>query len=230
MIIKVCGMRDIENIRQVKNLDIDMMGFIFWPKSPRYVTAYGSQIGIMPDNSEERLQIKQGQKQVSRRSCQRVGVFVEDMPQDIVTCVYNYSLDYVQLHGEESPVLIENLRRTLDPDIKKGIRIIKAFNIATYDDFKKCRNYEEVADLFLFDTKTSVKGGSGEQFDWSLLEQYDGKVPFLLSGGIGPNDAERIKAFHHPKFEGIDLNSRFEVACGVKNVELLKTFIKQIRQ
>ena len=82
--------------------------------------------------------------------------------------------------------MIENLRRTLDPDIKKGIRIIKAFNIATYDDFKKCRNYEEVADLFLFDTKTSVKGGSGEQFDWSLLEQYDGKVPFLLSGGIGP--------------------------------------------
>ena len=159
----------------------------------------------------------------------RVGVFVDDMPQSIVTRVYNYDLDYVQLHGHESAVMIENLKRTLIPDIAPGIEVIKALSIREKDDVKRWREYEGVADLMLFDTKCKTMGGSGEHFDWSALDAYDGNIPFLLSGGIGPDDVERVSQFRHPQFAGIDLNSRFEISPALKDVEQLKVFIRQIR-
>ena len=159
----------------------------------------------------------------------RVGVFVDDMPQNIVTRVYNYSLDYVQLHGQESRVMIENLRRTLAPDIRPGIKILKAISVMAESDLQKCQEYEGVVDMFLFDTKTPTKGGSGRQFDWQVLSAYKGSTPFLLSGGIGPGDVERIRAFHHPQFAGIDLNSRFETEPGVKDVEQLRAFLSALR-
>lgn len=236
MIVKVCGMRDADNIRAVRELGIDMMGFVFWPESPRYVQMISSQAGIIPDYSMERLQqARRGGSAMLQPETtagvfpQRVGVFVDDMPQNIVTRVYNYNLDYVQLHGQESRVMIENLRRTLDPDIRPGIKMIKAISISTEDDFLKCREYEGVVDLFLFDTKTPLKGGSGIHFDWKVLSAYKGTTPFLLSGGIGPDDVERIRAFSHPLFAGIDLNSRFEVEPGVKNVEKLRSFLAALR-
>lgn len=226
MIIKVCGMRDAENIRAVSELDINMMGFIFWQKSPRFVKMISSQAGIMPDYSHlEKL----GKKDTGNLKVKRVGVFVDDMPQNIVTRVYNYQLDFVQLHGSESRVMIENLRRTLDPDIHKGIQIIKAISIESDVDIAKCEEYEGVVDLFLFDTKTPLVGGSGNQFDWSMLEGYKGHTPFLLSGGIGPDDVERVRSFRHSMFAGIDLNSRFEIEPAVKDVEKLRTFIKAVR-
>lgn len=233
MIVKVCGMRDADNIRAVSQLDIDMMGFVFWPQSPRFVRMISSQTGIMPDYSQERLD--SGQKQMTNAAysassvIKRVGVFVDDMPQNIVTRVYNYALDYVQLHGNEQRVMIDNLRRTLDPDIRPGVKIIKALSIASPEDVEKYKQYGESVDMFLFDTKSQSVGGSGEHFDWSLLEAYDGDIPFLLSGGIGPDDAQRVLSFHHPRFAGIDLNSCFETAPGVKDVEKLKRFIDQIR-
>lgn len=233
MKIKVCGMRDAQNIRDVAALDIDLMGFIFYPKSPRFVSLISSQAGIIPDYSPERLNMavnadgKPGY--IFPKRIKRVGVFVDEMPQTIITYVYNYSLDYIQLHGKETPTLIDNLRRTLVPDLVPDIKVIKAFGITSADDLQQCEAYEGYADLFLFDTCTPLKGGSGRQFNWSVLEAYHGRTPFLLSGGIGPEDADRVKAFHHPQCVGIDLNSRFETAPAMKDVELLSKFIKQIK-
>ena len=200
MVIKVCGMRDAQNIREVSQLGVDMIGMIFYPKSPRYVEMQSSHAGIIPDYVKEDINIK------SAKSPARVGVFVDDMVQNIVTRVVNYHLDYVQLHGNEPREMCENLRLTLDPDIRPGIKIIKAISVSDASDIQKYKEYVGAVDLFLFDTKCKTVGGSGQQFDWQVLEQYDGEVPFLLSGGIGPEDASRLHAFHHPKCIGIDLN------------------------
>lgn len=233
-LVKVCGMRDADNIREVSALGIDMMGFVFYKESPRYVRMISSQAGIIPDYSEERLRKAASPiaHQLPPATChpspKRVGVFVDEMPQTIVTCVYNYALDYVQLHGTETREMIENLRATLVPDIAPQIKIIKALSIASRDDVARARDYEGVADLLLFDTKCKTVGGSGEQFDWTVLDAYDGATPFLLSGGIGPDDAERVRAFSHPQCVGIDLNSRFETAPGVKDVELLRRFLQNL--
>lgn len=208
MKIKVCGMREPENIRAVSALGIDMMGFIFWEKSPRCVSQLPAD---MPTE------------------CQRVGVFVDEMPQTVVTKVHDFRLDYVQLHGTETAVYIDNLRNTLVPDIAPDIKIIKALSIREADDVKRWREYEGCADLLLFDTKCKTVGGSGEKFDWSVLDAYDGDIPFILSGGIGPDDAERVKAFKHPRCVGIDLNSRFEVAPALKDTDKLSTFIKELK-
>ena len=217
-LIKVCGMRDPDNIRAVMDLGIDLTGFIFWPKSPRYVTQLPSNAGIIPDNPNQKI--------VDSKRCKYVGVFVDEMPQNVVTRVYNYNLDYIQLHGNESVTYIDNLKRTLVPDIAPDIKIIKALSIREADDVKRWREYEGHVDMLLFDTKCKCVGGSGEQFDWDVLQQYDGDIPFLLSGGIGPDDAPRIKDFHHPMCVGIDLNSRFEIEPGLKDINRLKEFRK----
>ena len=125
--------------------------------------------------------------------------------------------------------MCENLRLTLDPDIRPGIKIIKAISVSDASDIQKYKEYVGAVDLFLFDTKCKTVGGSGQQFDWQVLEQYDGEIPFLLSGGIGPDDVSRLHAFHHPKCIGIDLNSRFEIEPGVKDVEKLKGFLNEIQ-
>ena len=238
MIIKVCGMREPENIRAVASLGIDLMGFIFYPSSSRFVQMISSCAGIIPDYSEERLteakrvgnKCEEGGSVQDGNLPKRVGVFVDDMPQNIVTRVYNYALDYVQLHGNETVEMIDNLRRTIDPDIHPNIKIIKALSVSSEESLQACKQYEGHVDMFLFDTRCDSYGGSGEQFDWKVLASYDGHTPFLLSGGIGPEDASRIKAFSHPQFAGIDLNSKFETAPALKDVEKLKTFIQEIRQ
>ena len=216
-------MRDAQNIREVSQLGVDMIGMIFYPKSPRYVEMQSSHAGIIPDYAKEDINIK------SSKTPARVGVFVDDMVQNIVTRVVNYHLDYVQLHGNEPREMCENLRLTLDPDIRPGIKIIKAISVSDASDIQKYKEYVGAVDLFLFDTKCKTVGGSGQQFDWQVLEQYDGEVPFLLSGGIGPDDASRLHAFHHPQCIGIDLNSRFEIEPGVKDVEKLKGFLNAMQ-
>ena len=236
MQIKVCGMRDADNIHAVSQLGVNMIGFIFYPESPRYVRMISSNAGLMPDYSEQRYNAVCKQASKNTAPCTEswqgsyVGVFVDDMPQNIISRIYNYNLDYVQLHGNESVVMIDNLRRSVDPDIKPGLKIIKAISVEKPEDIDKYKSYEGHVDLFLFDTKCATVGGSGEQFDWSVLSRYDGNTPFLLSGGIGPDDAERVLAFHHPKCIGIDLNSKFETAPAVKDVEVLKGFIAEIRK
>lgn len=220
LIVKVCGMRDGENIRQVAESGVDWIGMIFWPKSPRHVTMIPSHAGIIPDRGSLSFTDQQ-------LLPKRVGVFVDEMPQNIITRVVNFQLDLVQLHGHETPTLIRNLRRTL-ADIRP-VKFIKAISVASRDDIETYKDYVDCVDYFLFDTKCPTVGGSGNQFDWSVLADYDGETPFLLSGGIGPDDAERVKAFHHPKCIGIDLNSRFEIEPALKDVNKLREFIKEIQ-
>ena len=195
-------MREAENIREVEALGIDLMGFIFWPKSKRYV-------------SEKPEYLPQ--------KCKRVGVFVDEYIEQVKCIAEDYALDFIQLHGSESPEYISHLL-----PLTSHLSITKAFNIATAEDLEATKPYEGLVDYFLFDTKATLPGGSGQQFDWNVLEAYDGETPFLLSGGIGPNDAERVKSYYHPKCAGIDLNSRFELAPGLKDVKKLKVFIGKV--
>jgi phosphoribosylanthranilate isomerase len=205
MIVKVCGMREAENIRAVEALGVDWMGFIFWEHSSRCVSQRPT---YLPEKAK------------------RVGVFV-DAPLDVVCQhVEAFGLDMVQLHGSESPAFLHGLRKALAGDVL----IVKAFSIATRDDLLQTSLYEGLADFFLFDTKAQPVGGNGRKFDWSVLAHYDGSTPFLLSCGIGPDDASRLSAFSHPRLAGIDLNSRFEVSPAQKNVELLKQFLYDIQQ
>ena len=279
-LIKVCGMRDAQNIREVAALGVNLIGLIFYPKSPRYVESISSDAGIIPDYSsltpdplskgegsdmlDKQLKAEEtkgetrnkqpvsaqlksmqskapfnkvttplslGEGQGGEAAIPKfVGVFVDDMPQNIVTAVYNYHLSYVQLHGDESPVMIDNLRRTLVPDIVPQIKIIKAISVSSAEDLKRCEQYEGHVDLFLFDTKCKGYGGSGQKYDWSVLEAYTGQTPFLLSGGIGPDDIDRLRDFHHPQCVGIDLNSKFETAPGMKDINLLQNFLHQLNK
>lgn len=198
-------MRDAENIREVEALGIDMMGFIFYPKSSRYVSARPTYLP---------------------QKCKRVGIFVNATIDDIRQHIVDYSLDIIQLHGHESTDSIRSLR-SLCGD---SIAIIKAFNIATKEDLDATTPYEGLVDYFLFDTKGPSVGGNGEKFDWSVLKAYNGNTPFLLSGGIGPDDAERILDYHHPKCIGIDLNSRFEIEPGIKDITKLKKYLNYGKQ
>ena len=193
-------MREAENIREVEALGIDLMGFIFWPKSKRYVS---EKPAYMP------------------QKCKRVGVFVDEDIDQVKRIAEDFALDFIQLHGSESPAYIFQLG---------GLHVIKAFNIATAEDLEQTKPYDGLVDYFLFDTKATLPGGSGQQFDWNVLEAYNGETPFLLSGGIGPDDAERVKSYYHPKCAGIDLNSRFEIAPGLKDVNTMRSFIREIRE
>ena len=223
MIIKVCGMRDGDNIRDVVSLGVDWIGMIFWLGSPRHVRMIPTGAGIIPDRGTL-------DSQCADSSFKRVGVFVDAMPQTIITHAVNYNLDFVQLHGNETPTMIRNLRATLDPDIRPGIRFIKAISVASAEDIARWRDYADCVDFFLFDTRCKCVGGSGSQFDWSMLDAYDGPLPFLLSGGIGPDDAERIAGLTHPKLAGFDLNSRFETEPGMKDVGALRKFIASFKE
>ncbi|MDH6343920.1 phosphoribosylanthranilate isomerase [Parabacteroides sp. PFB2-12] len=205
MIIKVCGMTDPENIRAVAALNIHWMGFIFYKKSPRYL----SEVPVLPTS-------------LAGKEPKRVGVFVNPSLQEIRERVAAFRLDYVQLHGNESAAFCRHLQEL-------GIAVIKAFSIETADDLQQTAVYEDHADYFLFDTKSKYYGGSGKQFDWSLLAHYKGATPFLLSGGIGPEDTEHIQRFHHPAWAGIDLNSGFETAPGLKEPHKLNKFIQSIQ-
>ena len=203
--IKVCGMREADNIRQVEALGIDWLGFIFWPKSSRFVHERPAYLPA---------------------SAKRVGVFVDADIEVVRETAAAYCLDIIQLHGKESPSYIKQLRSLCSDHVAV---IIKAFNIATPEDLKQTEPYEGITDYFLFDTKAKMVGGNGTQFDWTVLNDYQGNTPFILSGGIGPDDAEKVKAFHHPMLAGIDLNSRFETVPAHKDVNLLRTFIETIK-
>ena len=198
-------MREADNIRQVEALGIDWLGFIFWPKSSRFVH---ERPAYLPANAK------------------RVGVFVDADIEVVRETAAAYCLDIIQLHGKESPAYIKHLRSLCSDHVAV---IIKAFNIATPEDLKQTEPYEGITDYFLFDTKAKMVGGNGTQFDWTVLNDYQGNTPFILSGGIGPDDAEKVKAFHHPMLAGIDLNSRFETVPAHKDVNLLRTFIETIK-
>lgn len=204
VLIKVCGMREPDNIRDILTLYPDFLGLIFYPKSSRYVTS-----PTIINN------IRFGQ------NIKKTGVFVNATEDEIMQKVKLYELQAVQLHGEESVVLCRSLRN-------KGVLVLKAFQIYAAEDFEDTLLYNDQVDYFLFDTKTASYGGSGSKFDWSLLDAYHGNTPFFLSGGIGPDDVQAIQKINHPLFRGVDLNSRFEIAPAIKSYKLLQQFIKQL--
>ena len=214
-------MRDARNIHEVSQLGIDWIGLDFIPNSERYVSQIASCAGIIPDYSSlsDLSSDKLSQQKEGPVLC---GVFADDMPQNIVTRVVNFDLDIVQLNGEESMVMIDNLRRTLDPDIHAGIKIMKRLVITKREDIENYKEYAEGVDYFLFDVQDNLK-------DWGILEAYDGKVPFIVSGNIGAEDIEKIKGLPHPLFYGISVNEKFESAPAVKDVALLKDFLEKIK-
>lgn len=205
MKIKVCGIKFEDNARAIEALSPDLMGFIFYPKSTRYVG------DVAP------LKLFQN----TNKSIKKVGVFVNEEPSFILEIVSKYGLDYVQLHGDESAEKCIELR--------KKIPVIKAFGVNQNFGFSTLNTYRNAADIFLFDTKTDGYGGSGKKFSWDLLNQYTLDIPFLLSGGIDESDAEEIKALKLPQLLGVDLNSRFEISPGLKDIPKLNSFIEKIR-
>jgi phosphoribosylanthranilate isomerase len=207
MIVKVCGMRQAGNILRVAALGVDWIGFIFWEKSKRYL---GEEEG------------ERARETTREASFGRVGVFVNAAIEEMTAKASLYRLDYLQLHGDESPGLCRSLRR-------EGLPLIKAFSVATQEDLRKTVPYEGLTDYFLFDAPCAGYGGSGKSFDWSVLEAYEGRTPFLLSGGIHPGSLEAIRHFRHPRLAGIDLNSGFEAAPGLKDVARLASFLQALR-
>lgn len=203
MIVKVCGMSDAVNIRLAEQLNIDWMGFIFYPPSPRYVER-------RPDYLPQRQR--------------RVGVFVNADEAFILSRISLFGLQLLQLHGHETPRQCRSLREAT------GLSVIKAFSVKSAADVAETRHYEGAADYFLFDTPTPGVGGSGRSFDHSLLDHYTGATPFLLSGGLGPDSVSHILALRHPRMAGIDLNSRFETAPGIKSIHRLQQFLQTLGQ
>ena len=208
MIVKVCGMREPDNIRAVAQAGADWLGLIFYGRSPRAVAP--------GDASLYGPVVANGQK------IRKVGVFVNAGPEEMVETARVYGLDCLQLHGEEPPELCDALQR-------RGLAVIKAFSVAAPEDLAATASYCGCADYLLFDTKCDGYGGSGRTFDWSILHAYRGRIPFLLSGGLTPGSLEAVKAFRHPLLAGVDLNSGFETAPGVKDAGVLTEFIKNIK-
>ena len=207
MQIKICGMKYPENILEVSTLHPDYMGFIFYLKSPRFADRLDlSVLNSLPKNIK------------------KVGVFVNESLENILTCIEKYNLDAVQLHGADNKKLCREIKE------EAKTMVIKVFPIMASYNLKVTKDYEEVADLFLFDTKTDLYGGSGQKFNWNILYEYTGEKEFLLSGGIGLDDVKAIRKLEHPKMIGVDLNSRFEIKPGLKNVEMLREFITELNK
>lgn len=204
MKLKVCGMK--MNPDEVATLDPDYMGLIFWEKSPRFVN------GLMPSISNK---------------IKKVGVFVNASIEEILAKVAKYGLKLVQLHGQESPELCKQIQEV-------GIIVIKVFGVDENFDFSVLTPYEAVCDYYLFDTKGKLPGGNGYTFDWEVLEGYPSTKPFFLSGGIGLENIDDILTFlYRPESRycyAIDVNSKFEIQPGHKDIETLKEFKKKVER
>ena len=197
--LKVCGMRDAENIRKVSALLPDYMGFIFYRNSKRFV---GDTFKIAEDFPA---------------TIKRVGVFVNEVPQEIIRLADKHTLDYVQLHGTESVKQCDELRN-------HGLGIIKVFTVANDFDFVEVNSYRNSVDYFLFDTKGKDFGGNGVVFDWTVLEKYDQEIPFFLSGGISPDNVAGVRSLKGMNLHALDVNSGVESEVGVKDVMKIREF------
>lgn len=232
MIIKVSGMCHADNMREVSALDVDMIGFVFNQRSPRNVRMRSSRAGILPDYCQAgMLATPRADKECAadmRKRPARVGMFADDMPQTIVSRVYAFKLDCVQLRGDESHVMIENLRRTLVPDIAPDIKVLKTVRLGSAADLAQCSAYEDVVDMFVFEG-LGVEASGRRPFDWAALDAYRGHAPFLLGGCIGVDDAARVREVAHPRFAGVDVGVCFETEPGMIDTANLRRFIEDVR-
>lgn len=210
MLIKVCGMREADNIREVDALGVDIIGLIFWPKSARYVA---QRPAYLPQKA------------------QRAGVFVNASEEEIIKKTKEYQLDFIQLHGDETLSYVTSLHKRLAVEMEQENipRIVRAISVASRGHVLKAMMWDGYVDGILFETPSNGYGGSGVQFDWSLLTSYRSQTPFFLTGGIGPQSIDNLLAFEHPEWLGVDLNSKFESAPGVKDLTLLRPFVEKLR-
>lgn len=202
--LKVCGITTNEQVKALEALkDVDFIGFIFYEKSPRHALNFKPVAKTSPD-------------------IKRVGVFVNSDYTTITSMVDTYAIDHIQLHGSESTAFCEQL-------LNENFSVSKAFGISSTEDLKALSEYDQLGlDHFVLDTKTAAHGGSGMQYDWNILADYPYATPFLLSGGIRPEDAAQLNQLALPKCIGYDINSRFETAPGIKSIPTIQTFIKQL--
>lgn len=212
MRIKVCGMTSAEQVLQLDEMGVEFAGFIFYPKSPRYVYKF------MP-----RPEIKK----IKGKGINKVGVFVNAPIEEVLETVDDCGLYIVQLHGDETPKYCEK--------IADYVTVVKAFRLREDDNVLwKVKDYQDVADMFLFDTEGAGYGGTGRKFDWKMLHGLNIRKPFFLSGGIESDDTNKLKDFvkdpvAHDLFS-IDVNSKFETSPGVKDMDKLRDFITTIKQ
>ncbi|ANQ50914.1 phosphoribosylanthranilate isomerase [Flammeovirga sp. MY04] len=197
---KVCGMRDQKNIYDVLTLEPDYMGFIMYPPSSRFIER--EDVSFLEEKWSNDIPTK------------RVGVFVNEEEQTILDFAKKYHFDVIQLHGKETPELCQSLK-------EKGFEVFKVFGIKDEFNFEVLKPYEAFVDYFLFDTKSPIHGGTGETFDWGVLEQYNSTKPFLLSGGLSLENIKNIRKLDHLPCKGIDVNSKFEISPALKDVEQL---------
>lgn len=206
MKIKVCGMRNAENVKALAALKPDYMGFIFYRHSKRNVAA------------DHMLALPKLPK-----SIKKTGVFVNATYQEIKEKAALYSLDAVQLHGDESPPFCKVLKQD-------GLEIIKAFGVHEDFYFYVTEPYQGCVDYFLFDTKTSEYGGSGMPFNWEILKNYPYSTPYFLSGGISPENLNQVLSIKDERLYAVDLNSKFELEPGLKNVDELKAAFEKLKE
>ena len=209
--IKVCGLTNAAQVRQLNELGVEFAGFNFYPRSPRYVHKN------MPSGAIKKL----------RGKINKVGVFVNEDPDELLRTVDDCGLYLVQLHGNESPRYCEK--------ISNYITVIKVFRLSDDDSVEwKIKDYYDAVDIFMFDTETTTYGGSGKKFNWQILKDIKIKKPFFLAGGISADDTDDLKAFAQlPVAEdlfAIDINSKFEIMPGVKDIEMIKTFKKKLAE
>jgi len=200
MKLKVCGLKYKENIEQIAQLNVDYMGFIFYPTSKRYV---GEDFEMPAINTK----------------IKKTGVFVNAELNYIIAKVEKYGLAAVQLHGDETAEYCKLAKEQL-----KNIEVIKAFGVDEAFNFAQLKPYEKHCNYFLFDTKTKGYGGSGQHFDWKVLEKYDRALPYFLSGGIGLEEVQQVKKEKLDMY-AIDVNSKFEIEPGLKDVGMIKQLI-----
>lgn len=187
-------MRDLENIQQLVRLPIDYIGFIFYAKSPRFVQ----------DNIHTTIP----------QNIKKVGVFVDEIYTTIINKVDTYGITCIQLHGNETVELCASLKQ-------KGLEVIKAFGIDDTFDWSVLEKYLDHVDFFLFDTKSTQHGGTGQTFSWQQLRQYPYSKPYFLSGGLSMDNLEHAMAIHDDRLYALDLNSKFELEPGLKNINIL---------
>lgn len=209
---KVCGLNSISQLIRLDEMEVEFGGFIFYPKSPRYILKH-----LQPAD----LKNAKGQK------INKVGVFVNETIEQVLKQVDDCGLYLVQLHGDESPKYCEK--------ITDYVTVIKAFRIRNDDDVLwKIKDYQDIVDMFLFDTAGASFGGTGEKFDWTILKNLTIDKPFFLSGGIGPEDVASLQAFSESPVAkdlfSIDINSKFETSPGIKNMDMVESFIHQIKR
>ena len=206
--IKVCGMRDSQNILALAELQPDYIGFIFYPKSARFTS------GVLKKKILNALP----------KSIKKTGVFVNESLEKVIETGKEYDLDFIQLHGNETVEFCEKLKN-------ESIKVIKAFSVDHSFNFSETINFEGFVDYFLFDTKAEGGyGGHGMTFDWNILERYRGKTPFLLAGGISLDNLGDLDKIKNKNFVGIDVNSKFELSPGIKDIEALRELFEKIKK